>query len=78
MKSDIKNAAAFLAVAIWADGVYAAEEKEVLAEMKAAGDLRISSSPKPSETHEASLAEEDLADLGGVMGMFRSQGGSHE
>ncbi len=27
MKSDIKNVAAFLAVAIWADGVYAEEEK---------------------------------------------------
>lgn len=58
----------------WVAGIV----KEVLAEMQAAGDLPISSSPKPSETHEASLAEEDLADLGGVMGMFRSQGGSHE
>lgn len=33
MKTDIKNIAAFLAVAIWADGVYAEEEKEILAEI---------------------------------------------
>lgn len=33
MKSDIRNVAAFLAVAIWADGVYAAEEKEILTEI---------------------------------------------
>lgn len=33
MKSDIKNVAAFLAVAIWADGVYAEEEKMTLAEI---------------------------------------------
>lgn len=33
MKSNIKNVAAFLAVAIWADGVYAEEEKMILAEI---------------------------------------------
>ena len=33
MKSDIKNVAAFLEVAIWADGVYAEEEKMILAEI---------------------------------------------
>jgi len=33
MKSDIKNVAAFLAVAIWADGVYAEEEKMIIAEI---------------------------------------------
>lgn len=33
MKSDIKNVAAFLAVAIWADGVYAEEERMILAEI---------------------------------------------
>ena len=33
MKSDIKNVAAFLAEAIWADGVYAEEEKMILAEI---------------------------------------------
>ena len=30
MNSDLKNVAAFLAVAIWADGVYADEEKVIL------------------------------------------------
>ena len=58
----------------WVAGIV----KEVLAEMKAAGDLSVTSSTKPSEKHASSLAEEDLADLGGVMGMFRSQGGPHE
>lgn len=33
MKSDIKNVAAFLTVAIWADGVYAEEERMILAEI---------------------------------------------
>lgn len=33
MKSDIKNVAAFLAVAIWADGVYAEEEETILSEI---------------------------------------------
>lgn len=33
MKSDIKNVVAFLATAIWADGVYAEEEKSVLGEI---------------------------------------------
>ncbi len=33
MKSDIKNVAAFLATAIWADGVYAEEEKLILTEI---------------------------------------------
>ena len=33
MKSDIKNVTAFLAVAIWADGVYAEEEKTILSEI---------------------------------------------
>ena len=33
MKSDIKNVAAFLAVAIWADGVYVEEERMILAEI---------------------------------------------
>lgn len=33
MNSDIKNVAAFLAVAIWADGVYADEEKAILDEI---------------------------------------------
>lgn len=33
MKTDIKNSAAILAVAIWADGVYATEETEALVEI---------------------------------------------
>lgn len=33
MKSDIKNISAFLAVAIWADGVYATEEKNILTDI---------------------------------------------
>ena len=33
MKSYIKNVAAFLAVAIWADGVYAEEEETILSEI---------------------------------------------
>ena len=33
MKSDIKNVAAFLAVAIWADGVYSEEENEMLTDI---------------------------------------------
>lgn len=33
MKSDIKNVVAFLAVAIWADGVYSEEENEVLTDI---------------------------------------------
>lgn len=33
MKSEIKNTAAFLAVAIWVDGEYAEEEKEKLSEI---------------------------------------------
>ena len=41
MKSDIKNTAAFLAVAIWADGVYAAEEKLVLADIAEALDIEV-------------------------------------
>lgn len=41
MKSDIKNAAAFLAVAIWADGEYAAEEKLVLADIAEALDVDV-------------------------------------
>ncbi len=33
MKSEIKNVAAFLAVAIWADGVYSEEETEIVADI---------------------------------------------
>lgn len=41
MKSDIKNIAAFLAVAIWADGVYAAEEELVLADIAEALEVEV-------------------------------------
>lgn len=36
MKSEIKNIAGFLAVCIWADGVYSEEEKEILGEISEA------------------------------------------
>ena len=39
MKSDINNVAAFLAVAIWADGIYASEEKKMLADIAEALDV---------------------------------------
>ena len=41
MKSDIKNIAAFLAVAIWADGVYAAEEELVIADIAEAFEVEV-------------------------------------
>jgi len=41
MKSDIKNVAAFLAVAIWADGIYASEEKKILADIAEALDVDV-------------------------------------
>ena len=41
MKSDIKNIAAFLAVAIWADGVYAVEEELVLADIAEALEVEV-------------------------------------
>jgi predicted tellurium resistance membrane protein TerC len=36
MKTELKHAAAFLAVAIWADGVYAEGEKEILNDISTA------------------------------------------
>ena len=36
MKTELKHAAAFLAVAIWADGVYAEGEKEILDDISTA------------------------------------------
>ena len=41
MKSDIKNISAFLAVAIWADGVYAVEEELVLADIAEALEVEV-------------------------------------
>lgn len=51
MKSDIKNTAAFLAVAIWADGVYATEEKSILTEI--AEVLNIETSELTKNVEEA-------------------------
>ena len=54
MKSDINNVAAFLAVAIWADGIYAPEEKKMLADIAEALDVDIA---KLTENVEISLNE---------------------
>ena len=54
MKSDINNVAAFLAVAIWADGIYASEEKKMLADIAEALDVDIA---KLTENVEISLNE---------------------
>ena len=59
MKSDIKNAAAFLAVAIWADGVYAAEEKEVLAEIAEALEVNAGELTEKVEESLKELEEKD-------------------
>lgn len=55
MKSDIKNVAAFLATAIWADGVYAEEEKTVLTE--------IAEALNTDASELAKLVDEALAEL---------------
>jgi len=54
MKSDIKNVAAFLAVAIWADGIYASEEKKILADIAEALDVDVA---ELTENVEISLNE---------------------
>lgn len=54
MKSDIKNVAAFLAVAIWADGIYASEEKKMLADIAEALDVDVA---ELTENVEISLNE---------------------
>ena len=47
--------------------------KDVVREMVANGELQSSSQSTPSKPESPSLAADDLADLGGVMGMFRSK-----
>lgn len=54
MKSDINNVAAFLAVAIWADGIYASEEKKMLADIAEALDVDVA---ELTENVEISLNE---------------------
>ena len=47
--------------------------KDVVREMVANGELQAVSQPMPSKPESPTLAADDLADLGGVMGMFRSK-----
>lgn len=47
--------------------------KDVVREMVANGELQAISQPTPSKPESPALAADDLADLGGVMGMFRSK-----
>ena len=47
--------------------------KDVVREMVANGELQAVSPPTPSKPESPTLAADDLADLGGVMGMFRSK-----
>ena len=60
MKSDIKNVAAFLAVAIWADGVYSEEENEMLTDIAEA--LGIDSTTLIQQVQEAVNALEEKDD----------------
>ncbi len=47
--------------------------KDVVREMVANGELQAVSQSTPSKPESPMLAADDLADLGGVMGMFRSK-----
>ena len=47
--------------------------KDVIREMVANGELQAVSQPTSSKPESPMLAADDLADLGGVMGMFRSK-----
>lgn len=60
MKSDIKNVAAFLAVALWADGVYSEEENEMLTDIAEA--LGIDSATLIQQVQEAVNALEEKDD----------------
>ena len=57
MKSTLENVAAFLAVAIWADGVYADGEKEILSEIAKVLDTDKEELTKAVDTFVASLSE---------------------
>ena len=47
--------------------------KDVVREMVSNGELQAVSQSTPSKPESPMLAADDLADLGGVMGMFRSK-----
>lgn len=56
MKTDLKNAAAFLATAIWADGYYSEEEKNILDEI--AEELKVDTDElKAAVNREVELLE---------------------
>ena len=48
--------------------------KEIITEMISSGELQLSAQTPAPETNGSSLAADDLAELGGVMGMFRTKG----
>ena len=59
MKSTLENVAAFLAVAIWADGVYADGEKEILGEIAQALETDEKELTKAVDTAVASLEKKN-------------------
>ena len=48
--------------------------KEIITEMISSGELQISAQTPAPETNGSILDADDLAELGGVMGMFRTKG----
>ena len=60
MKTELKHAAAFLAVAIWADGVYAEGEKEILDDISTA--LGVNTNELTPAVEEALKAIKDKDD----------------
>ena len=48
--------------------------KEIITEMISSGELQLSAQTPAPETNGSSLAADDLAELGSVMGMFRTKG----
>ena len=59
MKSTLENVAAFLAVAIWADGVYADGEKKILGEIAQALETDEKELTKAVDTAVASLEKKN-------------------